>query len=213
MSIKNNQLDLFGSEPLPIEVNGVRAVNSVDLYDLKVPFDSTPGQWIELKDVINPGEFIVHSSGSFHYFHSSGVTKQRPGLLPKYFDEPVFPWIQSVFNKSGKIRVPGVPQARAPYPFITIGKSKKKLQMHIVCASAFLPHPGDDEYCIISHKNDMKWDYSLRNLQWNTNKGNSVGFKKERRLAPLEVFDKWWDEFKKGIQYNVYDWEREDDQF
>jgi hypothetical protein len=26
---------LFGSKPLPIEINGVRAVNSVDLYDLK----------------------------------------------------------------------------------------------------------------------------------------------------------------------------------
>jgi hypothetical protein len=35
LSIKDNQLDLFGSESLPIEVNGVRAVNSVDLYDLK----------------------------------------------------------------------------------------------------------------------------------------------------------------------------------
>jgi len=47
LSIKDNQLDLFGSEPLPIEVNGVRAVNSVDLYNLKIPFDSTPGKFFE----------------------------------------------------------------------------------------------------------------------------------------------------------------------
>ena len=59
----------------------------------------------------------------------------------------------------------------------------------------------------------MKWDYSIRNLFWNTHKGNSVGFKKERRLSPIEIFDKWWAEYKKGVQYDVDDWEIEEDQF
>ena len=213
MSTKDNQLDLFGSESLPIEVNGVRAVNSVDLYDLKIPFDSTPGKFFELKQVLKPGEFILHSSGAFHYFYSTGITKERPNLLPKYFNEPVFPWIQSIHNKTGKIRVPGIPQSRQPYPSVSIGMGCKKLQMHILVATAFIPHPGDEKYCLVSHKNDMKWDYSIRNLFWNTHKGNSVGFKKERRLSPIEIFDKWWAEYKKGVQYNVDDWQVEEDQF
>jgi hypothetical protein len=68
LSTKDNQLDLFGSKPLPIEINGVRAVNSVDLYDLKIPFDSTPGKFFELKQVLKPGEFILHSSGALSLF-------------------------------------------------------------------------------------------------------------------------------------------------
>jgi len=213
LSIKNNQGDLFSSEELPIVVNNVRAVNSIDLYDLTIPFDSTPDQFTELKNFIKQGEYILHSSGSYHYFKQYHITTQRPGKLPKYFDEPVFPWIQSIHNKSGKIRVPGVPQSRAPYPFISIGDFKKKLQLHVLCAAAFIPKPEDPAYCIVSHKNHMKWDYSLRNLEWNTHKGNSDGFKKERRMSAIEIFDKWWEEFEKGVEYNVDEWQIEEDQF
>lgn len=213
MKTKTNQLSLFESSELSIQVNSVRAVNAVDLYDIKMPFDGTPGQFIELKDYVEPGEFTIYSSGAYHYFHTSGVTKARPGLLPSYFEKPVFPWIKSIYNKSGKIRVPAVPQTKSPYPFIALGRSNKKLQMHILAAAAFLEKPEDEQYCLVSHKNDMKWDYSLRNLFWNTIKGNSVGFKKERRMDPLQVFDKWWAEFKQGVEYNVEDWEVEEDQF
>jgi hypothetical protein len=213
LSTKDNQLDLFGPKPLPIEINGVRAVNSVDLYNLKIPFDSTPGKFFELKQVLKPGEFILHSSGAHHYFYSTGVTKERPNLLPKYFNEPIFPWIQSIHNKSGKIRVPGIPQSRQPYPGISIGIGSKKLQMHILIAAAFIPHPGDEKYCVVSHKNDMKWDYSIRNLFWNTHKGNSVGVKKERKLSPIEILINGGLNIKKGVQYDVDDWEVEEDQF
>ena len=213
MKIKDAQLSLFQSNELKLEVNGVRAVNEVDLSTLKIPFDGTPGQFVELKDYLDPGEFTIYSSGSYHYFYQTGITTARPGLLPDYFKEPIFPWIKSIYNTTGKIKVPGVPQTKAPYPFVSLGKKSKKLQMHILCASAFLPRPDDPEYCLVSHKNDMKWDYSLRNLFWNTNKGNSVGFKKERRMNPLEIFDKWWNEFTRGVEYNVEDWEKEEDQF
>ena len=209
----NQQGDLFAPETLPVEINGVRAVNSVDLYDLVIPFDSEPGKFFKLKEVVSPGEYIMHSSGSYHYFYHAGVPKLRPGKLPKYFSEPVFPWLQSVHNKSGKIRVPGVPQAKTPYPYIAVGPSSKKLYFHILCASAFLEKPLDPNYCLVSHKNDMKWDYSLRNLFWNTHKQNSVGFKRERRMSGLEVFDKWWEEFERGANYNVEEWEKDEDQF
>ena len=205
------QLTLFGPDALEIEVNGVRGVNSVDLYDLEIPFDSTPGQFIQLKNYVKKNEYKIHSSGSYHYFYSSGVVKVRPGLLPNYFSQPVFPWIQSVHNKSGKIRVPGVPQSKSPYPYISL--NNKKLMMHILSAAAFLERPEDLNYCLVSHRNDMKWDYSLRNLFWNTHKNNSVGFRKERRMNPLEVFDKWWHEFERGVEYNVEDWHKDEDGF
>lgn len=213
MSTKNSQGLLFPAEELTVNINGVRAVNSVDLYDLKIPFDSTPGLYIDMKNYIDKGIFTLHSSGAYHFFHKTKVTLLRPGKLPKYFNEPVFPWLQSTYNKSGEIRVPKVPQSRAPYPAISIGKHKKKLQFHVICAAAFLPKPDDEQYCIVSHKNHMKWDYSLRNLEWNTHKGNSDGFKKERRMNPLEVFDKWWDEFERGVEYDINDWEKEEDQY
>lgn len=209
--IKSAQLNLFSPEALEIEVNGVRGVNSIDLYDMKIPFDSTPGQFIELKDYVKKGEYTLHSSGSYHYFYYTHVTEVRPGLLPNYFNQPVFPWIQSVHNKSGKIRVPGVPQTKVPYPYVSL--NHKKLLMHILCASAFLERPEDPNYCLVSHRNDMKWDYSLRNLFWNTHKNNSVGFKKERRMNPVEIFDKWWSEFERGVEYNVEDWHKDDDGF
>ena len=207
------QFSLFPSEHIPIEVNSVRAVNSVDLYDLVIPFDSTPGQFVALKNYMKQGEYILHSSGSYHYFQQFNIPNLRPEKLPNYFKEPVFPWIQSTHNKSGKIRTPGVPQSRAPYPFISIGPNKKKILMHVLCASAFIPRPKDPAYCVINHINKMKWDYSLRNLQWESHKGNSEGFKKARRMSALEVFDKWWDEFQRGVEYNVDDWQKEEDQF
>jgi len=48
--MKHLQQNLFAENSLPIEVNGVRAVNSVDLYDLTIPFDSTPGKFIHLNN-------------------------------------------------------------------------------------------------------------------------------------------------------------------
>ena len=208
---REKQIELFPKEELFVEVNGVRAVNTVDLYDLTMPFDGVPGQFIQLKDYLDKGQYLLHSSGSYHYFYP--IISFRQGKLPNYFSQPVFPWIQSIHNKSGDIRVPGVPQSKSPYPYVALGKKNKKLYMHILVASAFLIRPEDPEYCIASHINDMKWDYSIRNLAWNTNKGNSVGFKKERRMSALEVFDKWWGEFERGVDYNVEDWQKEEDGF
>ena len=209
----NSQLLLFPPKTLQVEVNGVRAVNSVDLYDLSIPFDGDANHLLELKDIFSKGEYIIHSSGAYHYFYTTGVTKERPNLLPDYFDQPVFPWIQSIYNKSGEIRVPGVPQGKIPYPKVSLGKYSKKLFMHILVAAAFIERPKDPKYCLVSHKNDMKWDYSIRNLFWNTHKNNSVGFRKERRMSGLEVFDKWWGEYTRGIEYNVEEWQKEEDQF
>jgi len=176
-----------------------------------MPFDGVPGQFIQLKDYLDKGQYLLHSSGSYHYFYP--IIPFRQGKLPNYFSQPVFPWIQSIHNKSGDIRVPGVPQSKSPYPYVALGKKNKKLYMHILVASAFIIRPDNPEYCIASHINDMKWDYSIRNLAWNTNKGNSVGFKKERRMSALEVFDKWWGEFERGVDYNVEDWQKEEDGF
>lgn len=69
---KNNQGLLFPSEELAINVNGVRAVNSVDVYDLILPFDSTPGQFVEMNKYVKKEEYI--------YIHPAliiGFVKQK----------------------------------------------------------------------------------------------------------------------------------------
>jgi hypothetical protein len=32
-------------------------------------------------------------------------------------------------------------------------------------------------------------------------------------MSALEIFDKWWDEFERGVEYDVNDWQKEEDQF
>jgi hypothetical protein len=39
---REKQIELFPKEELFVQVNGVRAVNTVDLYDLTMPFDGVP---------------------------------------------------------------------------------------------------------------------------------------------------------------------------
>ena len=207
MSTKE-QISLFEGEELEVNVNGVRGVNSVDVYDIKFPDKYNVGGFVEMKNFVKPKEYILHSSGSFHYFKNISMKRDT---IPAYFNKPVFPWIQSVHNKSGKIRVPGVPQTKSPYPFLSLGEKNKKVFMHTLVASAFIPRPEDDKHIIVSHKNDMKWDYRAKNLFWNTHKNNSVGFELARRMDPFQIYDKWFEEFKLGREYDIGNFEDDEE--
>ena len=203
----SEQFDLFGSEELTISVNGVSAVNSVDVYDIVYPNMHDKNNPVELKNYVQKGEYIVHSSGAYHAFKD--IHKFRDNI-PKYFSEPVFPWVQSKHIK--KMIVPGIPQGKEPYPYIGLGKgeySTKKVKMHILVAAAFLKQP-DAEHRLVSHKNDIKWDYRVKNLMWNTPKNNSVGPRHDRKLNILDVYDKCMQEFAHGRNYTVEEYEDEE---
>lgn len=200
----DDQLNLFGSNEIGISVNGVAAVNSVDLYTISYPNMHDRNKPVELKDYVKEGEYIIHSSGAYHAFKN--IHKFRENI-PKYFSEPVFPWVQSIHTK--KMMVPGVPQGKEPYPYIGIGKgeySSKKVRMHILVAAAFLKIP-DEQHRLVSHKNDIKWDYRAKNLMWNTPKNNSVGPRNDRKLNILDVYDKCMQEFSHGRNYEVEEYE------
>lgn len=201
------QSSLFQQEDLKIVVNGVSAVNSVDLYDIVYPNMYDKHNPIELKNFVKKGEYIIHSSGAYHAFKD--IHKFRDNI-PDYFSKPVFPWVQSSHMK--KMMVPGIPQGKEPYPYIGIGKgevSTKKVKIHILVAAAFLTRPND-EHRLVSHKNDMKWDYRPKNLFWNTPKNNSVGPRNDRKLNILDVYDKCMQEFEHGRKYNVENFEDEE---
>jgi len=201
----SEQFNLFNSEELNISVNGVAAVNSVDVYDIVYPNMHDRNNPVQLKNYVQKGEYTIHSSGAYHAFKN--IHKFRDNI-PKYFSQPVFPWIQSIHTK--KMMVPGVPQGKEPYPYVGLGRgelSTKKIKMHVLVCSAFNERPNDNQHTLVSHKNDIKWDYRPKNLFWNTPKNNSVGPRHDRKLNILDVYDKCMQEFSHGRDYNVEEYE------
>ena len=69
--IKDAQLNLFSPEALEIEINGVRGVNSVDLYDLEIPFYNTYKEdknKVELNQLIEDNDFFLNNTLSRDFF-------------------------------------------------------------------------------------------------------------------------------------------------
>ena len=200
MSESRTSLNLFQEEDLNLCISNVAAVNSVDIYDISYPDFNNPGEMVYFKDYVEKGEYILHSSGAYHVFKNVHHFRDD---IPKYFREPVFPWIQSKHIKR-KI-VPGIPQSKEVYPYVGMGKKSKKASMHRLVAAAFLPRP--EGMILVSHKNNMKWDYRPKNLEWNTPKGNSTGPEADKRIDLLTVYDACMEKFKEGINYQVTDYE------
>lgn len=73
-------------------------------------------------------------------------------------------------EKNMKIRV----RKRNPYPVITFHINGKIIvkQMHILMATAFIPNPENKPQ--VNHKNGIKTDYSLSNLEWVTVSENAI---------------------------------------
>jgi hypothetical protein len=204
MSESRTSLSLFNENELDFSVGNVTAVNSVDIYNISYPDFNNPGKMVEFKNFVDKGDYIIHSSGAHHAFKNIHHFRSD---IPKYFREPVFPWIQSRYIKR-KI-VPGIPQSKEVYPYVGLGKKKKKPSMHRLVAAAFLPR--EEGKTLVSHKNNMKWDYRPKNLEWNTPKGNSTGPEADKRIDLLTVYDACMEKFKEGINYKVFDYEDEEE--
>ena len=91
-------------------------------------------------------------------------------------------------NSYGRILKPET--SRNGYKRITLW-DRKKYQIHRLVAIAFIPNPENKE--TVNHKNGIKTDNSVENLEWNTRSENSkhayaIGLKKvsdeqRRRLS------------------------------
>ena len=173
-------LDLFQGEKLSLNANGVTIHHSVDISKIY------PGMFEE-------NEYIIHSSGGYHFFKD--VYAQRNNI-PKWFQQPVFPWIQSVHRKN-YVPVPRVPLNRGFYPYVSFShKNNKKIKMHKMVATAFIDNPENKR--IVHHKNNMKFDYRISNLEWRTDKENSEGAGKEKLVSPVDTWDAVMTEFTQG---------------
>lgn len=71
------------------------------------------------------------------------------------------------------------------YPMLIIGftviKNRKTVYIHHLVASVFIPNPNN--YPCVLHKDDNKFNYSIKNLEWGTHqKNNHDAFKRGRLL-------------------------------
>jgi len=210
MSESRTSLSLFQEEELAVSVNGVKAVNSIDIYDLEFHDKFDKNNFVKMKNYVNKGEYIIHSSGAYHPFKDIHLSRNS---IPKYFSEPVFPWIQTVYKR--KMRTPG-PTQNMVYPYVSLGKnvvSSKKCLMHVLVAAAFVHNDDPKNKIWVGHINDIKWDYRPKNLTYLTPKKNSVGTFKDRRMSTLEIYDKWFNEFKYGRDYDVVNFEDDEEHY
>jgi len=201
---------LFQDEELAVSVNGVKAVNSIDIYDLEFHDKFDKNNFVKMKNYVNKGEYIIHSSGAYHPFKNIHLSRNS---IPKYFSDPVFPWIQTVYKR--KMRTPG-PTQNMVYPYVSLGKnvvSSKKCLMHVLVAAAFVHNDDPKNKIWVGHINDIKWDYRPKNLTYLTPKKNSVGTLKDRRMSTLEIYDKWFNEFKYGRDYDVVNFEDDEEHY
>ena len=112
--MKDNRitLDLFAGEELTLNANGVTIHHSVDISKIY------PG-------IFEENEYIIHSSGGYHFFKDVHIQRNN---IPKWFSQPVFPWIQSVHRRN-YVPVPRVPLNRGFYPYTSFSqKSNRKFK-------------------------------------------------------------------------------------
>lgn len=208
--IKNSQLNLFQDDELKIDLNKIKDVRSVDLYDVVYPTTfktlgkETEGM-VHLKEYCHKGDYTMYSTGGWHYFKDVFVYRDN---IPAYFAKPVFPCIYS--HRINKFLAINVPQSKNPYPYVSLTRTNKKVYVHKMVAAAFVERPDDDKNIVVHHKNDIKWDYRPSNLEWTTHSRNSVGTSNERKLNILQRYDSLFQEMIQGRNYNIKDYENEE---
>ncbi len=107
------------------------------------------------------------------------------------------------------------------YPMIVLGfdilRNKKNCYMHKLVAQIFIPNPNN--YKVVMHRDDIKSNYSINNLEWGTHKKNnndafyrgritkSVGSKssmaKINESMALDIFNTNGKGYKLAKKYNI----------
>ena len=122
------------------------------------------------------------------------------------------------FHKSGKAKVMSPSLNTWGYPIVDLRKNNKRhsYTVHRLVALAFIPNP--DNLPEINHKNEIKYDNTVENLEWCTRKYNiNYGTAIKRRSKPIVQLDnngnvvkKWESESAASRYYkisrkNIYD--------
>lgn len=95
--------------------------------------------------------------------------------------------------KFGKIRILKACKDKDGYLIVTLYKSgqSKIFKVHRLVAETFIPNP--DNLPITNHKNELKYDNRVENLEWcdakyNTNYGNGIKKRIEKTSKPIFQF-------------------------
>ena len=106
------------------------------------------------------------------------------------------------YNHTGKRRQlhTYLDQDGYPYVFFNVGKRIKKM-VHRLVAELFLDQPTSKHQ--VNHKNGIRNDARLRNLEWVTSRENTLdGFRRGRIISPTQI-----ESMRKGtIKYNHGRW-------
>lgn len=114
-------------------------------------------------DLTMHSQFYIIKTTKFYLEHSDWILSHR-------FDDEGRPYR---ITKNGLIPITGTQNKR--YPFTNIKRNDgtyHKMFLHRIVALLFLPNPKNKEQ--VNHKNGDTKDFRLSNLEWVTNKENSL---------------------------------------
>ena len=165
-------------------------------------------------DGIVPDKYYLFSTGGSHYFsqipetHNIGIYREKiwPYLIC-VVDGVIYPKLQlGSLDEKGYIviRLDKNLERRPTY-----NKSRKQIRhyyqqtytmMHRLVAQTFIPNHKPEELTQVHHKNDVKFDYRIENLDWVSHRENSIHGSKGKKVDPLERWN----------YYSKKDWFKQD---
>jgi hypothetical protein len=148
----------------------------------------------EYKNFVKKDTYILHPTGGYHFF------KNVPNAKEKY-KLPIWPYIEKIkdLKKGNKgIITPGIPINKSWYPYFNLeGTEKrksdnravtKKVLVHRLVSFAYVPNLDRITKTKVNHINCDKSDYRVTNLNWVSQKENSIGTPRERIKTPEEIY-------------------------
>lgn len=165
-------------------------------------------------DGIVPDKYYIFPNGGLHYFsqiseeHEIGIYREK--IWPRLIC--VTNGLIHPKNQFGTLDSKGYVAVRLDKNLkkkATFRKKKKKIEfrypafymmMHRLVALAFIPNYKPEEQTQVHHKNDIKFDYRIENLDWVSHRENSIDGSKGNKVDPHERWNyftkmKW---FKKN---------------
>jgi hypothetical protein len=119
--------------------------------------------------------------GKFFIFKSGGLNIYRPEM------GDCFPYVHN--KKTGHIYNPKAGESW-DYPAFSLNHKNINVYcpIHRLVGLAFLVNPNPKQFTIVDHINGDRYDWSLKNLRWNTRSGNGKNRKTNNGTNQFALF-------------------------